>query len=307
VSALRRALALSATAVVAVLGLLPGQVDARPDARAFPPARPTRVLVLGDSVIKGAVGALPAALPGREVVVDAEVSRSTGASADALAALGSDWDVVVVLLAHNDGGSPGAYQPALGRIVDQLADVRQVSLLTLHEVRPYYAEVNRHLRSLADARPNVRVGDWHAVAAANPGALAGDGLHLNGEGARLMAELVSAEVRWAELTWTTDLRRLAEATATTTTTPPPTTTAPPSTTTTAATTTTTSSAPALATGSSTTAPLASGQPVATAATPGDEPARADDGGRALLIGGSAVAWAAVATWGIRRRRRRRAG
>jgi lysophospholipase L1-like esterase len=264
------------------------------------------VLVLGDSVIKGAVPALPAALPGREVVVDAEVSRSTGASADALDRLGTDWDVVIVLLAHNDGGSPGAYQPAYDRILQQLADVRQVSLLTLHEVRPYYRDVNAHLRSLPAAHRNVRVADWNAIAAASPGALAGDGLHLNGEGARLMAELVSAEVRWAELAWGVDLRRLAATATTTTTAPPTTTTTAPPTTTTAPPSTTTEPAP------TTTAERAD-RP-----TTADEDQRGADGaddaaasaaggsdGFVPLVALSAVVWVAVGAWGVRRIRRGR--
>ena len=97
------------------LTLLPGAASARPDAPAYPPLRPTRVLILGDSVMKGGVPAYPGALPGRDVVVEAEVNRTTGQGADALAGLGSDWDVVVVMLGYNDGASPGAYQPAARR------------------------------------------------------------------------------------------------------------------------------------------------------------------------------------------------
>jgi lysophospholipase L1-like esterase len=306
-----------ALALVAALTVGLAAADAAPGRTGFPPVRPTRVLVLGDSVIKGAVPALPAALPGREVVVDAEVSRSTGASADALDRLGTDWDIVVVLLAHNDGGSPAAYQPAYDRILQQLSGVRQVSVLTLHEVRPYYRDVNAHLRSLPAVHRNVRVADWNAVAAANPGALAGDGLHLNGEGARLMAELVSAEVRWAELAWGVDLRRLASSATTTTTAPPTTTTTAPPTTTTAPTTTT---EPAPTTTIASDADERSGAEGAATERSGAEEEQASDeptseeqaadeqasDGFVPLVVLSAAAWVAVGAWGVRRIRRGRA-
>ncbi|MCB0978272.1 MAG: hypothetical protein KDB02_12520 [Acidimicrobiales bacterium] len=159
---------------------------------------PTRVLAIGDSVLKGAASTLPAALPGREVVVDAEVSRSTGRSADAAATHGTGWDVVVVLLGHNDGGSPGAYQPAYRRLLDMFAGVPRIVVMTIHEVRPYYPAVNAFLRDEATRRPNVRILDWNAVANANPGSVARDGLHLTPSGAQLMAATIAMYVNQAE-------------------------------------------------------------------------------------------------------------
>lgn len=189
------------------------------------------MLVLGDSVMKGAATRYAAALPGREVVVSAEVNRTTGQGADELARLGSDWDAVVILLGHNDGASPGAYQPAARRILDQLRGVPLVSWLTIHEVRPYYPEVNQYIASLRPEHPNLVVGDWNAIANANPGAVAADGLHLSGAGADLMAGLVAEQVRIGEFRWALALDALAP--TTTTTAPPTTTTTPPTTTSTA--------------------------------------------------------------------------
>lgn len=186
-------------------------------AAAFPPTRATRVLALGDSVMEGAAGAIPAAVPGREVVVDTAVSRSTGATAAAAAGHGTDWDVVVILIGHNDGASPGVYQPPYRRMLDQFATVPRVVVLTLHEVRPYYGGVNAFLRDEASRRPNVRLSDWNDAVNRQPGATAGDGLHLTGSGAQLMARLVSEQVLVAEVEF------LPTTTTTTTTTTPPTT------------------------------------------------------------------------------------
>lgn len=220
----KRLLALGATAALVVLGVVGALPDAAAGAPGFPPKRPTRVLVLGDSVMKGAEGSVLASLPGREVVFDAEVNRSTGTGADIVAQRGGDWDVVVVFLGHNDGGSPGVFQPAARRILDQLRGVPSVSWLTIHEVRPYYPGVNQYVAGLRQEYPNLHVADWNAIANAHPEGVSGDGLHLNGTGADLMAGLVVDQVEAAEQQWNANLLKLAA--ATTTTTAPPTTTVP---------------------------------------------------------------------------------
>ena len=197
--AARRILAVGAAIVVAVLGLLPsGPSSSEPRRATFPPARPTKVLILGDSVLAGAASRYGPALPGRDVTVDSVVNRTTGQGADVLARRGSDWDVVVVLLGYNDGSSPSAYQPAANRILDQLSQVPRVVWLSLHEVRPAYVGVNQFLRAQATRRPNLRIADWNAVATANPGALAPGGIHLNGLGAQIMAGFVAQQVEQAE-------------------------------------------------------------------------------------------------------------
>ena len=238
-TARRRLLAVLATVLVVAATVLAGGVGPADGRGAFPPERTTRVLVLGDSVIKGTDPYLPGALAGREVTLDAEVSRTTGATADAAAGYGTDWDVVVILVAFNDGGSAGVYQPAYRRMLDQFAGVDRIVLLTLHEVRPYYAGVNAFLRDQAAPRPNVRVADWNAVVQANPGCLSGDGLHPNSTGAQLLAGLVGEQVGQAEfdhkLAFLAAAKLRSDATSTTTSTtttaPPTTTTLPPTTTT----------------------------------------------------------------------------
>ncbi len=245
-----RVLGAFVVALLAVLWLAtPSSGRPTPVTRDMPTDRPVRVLAVGDSVMEGAAGAIPAALPGREVVVDTQVSRSTGASVDAALSHGTDFDVVVVLLAHNDGGSPGAYEPAFRGLFDAYGDSPRIVALTIHEVRPYYSTVNAFLRGEAGARGNLVVADWNAVAQQSPGATAGDGLHLSGNGASLMASLIATEVTAAE----TDLApapttTTTEAPTTTTTTAPPTTTTeiPATTTTTAVPTTTTTTAAVVA-------------------------------------------------------------
>lgn len=243
-------------AAATALALAPSQCPVSAAARAAAPqavgfpTRPTRVLALGDSVMEGAAGTIPAALPGREVTVDTEVSRSTGDTASAAAAHGADWDVVVIFVGHNDGGSAAAYQPPYRQMLDHFGAVPRVVVVTIHEVRPYYPGVNAFLRAEAGARPNVRVADWNAVANANPGSTAGDGLHLTNGGARLFAAMIA------------DVVALTEAEAAPPP-PPPTTTPPTTTTTTAPPTTTSTTSSTTSTTSTTTAPPATVPPAAT--------------------------------------------
>lgn len=309
--AVRVAAALAMLGAVALLGGLIGPgaapASAAPVRRPFPPLRPTRVLVLGDSVMKGAAARYAPALPGRDVVVDAEVNRTTGQGADVVARIGADWDVVVILLGHNDGGTPGAYQPAARRLLDELRGVRRVVWLTIHEVRPYYPAVNQYIAGLQATYPNLRTADWNAVASAHPEGLAADGLHLNGAGAELMAALVADQVHLAELEWFGALRALARAVdaATTTTTAPPTTTVPPTTTTAAATTSTSTVQPPTTTASAATA-TRSTEPHA-ADDPDDDGPATDDARApyALVVGIILVPLAAAAAMEVRRRRRGR--
>lgn len=230
----RRAIAVIATVVAVAVGLVAAAVPSSSAPvvgapTAFQSERPTRVLAVGDSVMEGAAAAIAAELPGREVLVDTEVSRSTSSSAEAGAGHGTDWDVVVILLGHNDGGSPGVYQPPYRRLLDHFADAERIVVLTIHEVRPYYAGVNRFLRDEAAARSNVQVADWNATVSETSGTTAGDGLHLSGRGAQLMAGLIADQVAEAETGKSPPSTTEAPTNGTPTSAPtsaPPTTTAP---------------------------------------------------------------------------------
>ena len=235
--------ALTILLTIVVTGALGGtaavarsSAPAAPRRTAFPPTRPTKVLILGDSVMAGAAPDFGPALPGRDVTVDAMVNRTTGQGANVIAQRGADWDVVVILLGYNDGGAPGVYQPAARRILDQLAHVPRVVWLSLHEVRPYYVGVNQFLRNEAAHRPNFEVADWNAQASAHPEDFAGDGLHLRGGGAALLSGFAAQQVVAIEDARTKFVQTLAndrlkarlqaaaKAFATTTTTTPPATT-----------------------------------------------------------------------------------
>lgn len=160
----------------------------------IPDDRPTRVLVIGDSVLLGAAQAIPGACTNCEVVVDAAESRSTLTSVQQAGANEGAFDVVVALLGHNDAGNPAVAHAGFEELFDRYALVPRIVVLTLHEVRPGYAELNGFLRESAEQRPNVAVADWHAEVEAHPDATVSDGLHLTGAGAELLAGVIAAEI-----------------------------------------------------------------------------------------------------------------
>lgn len=180
------------------------------------PPKP-RLLVIGDSVLEGTFGHIPAALPEWDVTVDAHMNRSTADGPAVLQSHGVDFDVVVVQLGTNDAGTPSIYEPRVNAMMDALAPVPRVLWLTIHEARPYYAQANEIIRRLAATHRNVQVVDWNA--AQKPGDTYDDGLHLTSQGASSISALIAAAVRGPA----------TPASTTTTTTVPPTTDAPPGT------------------------------------------------------------------------------
>jgi hypothetical protein len=132
---------------------------------------------------------------GWEAVVDAEVSRSTGAG---IAVLSSRLPVlgqtVVVHLANNYDGDPRRWGQQVEEVQRMLRAVPCVVWLTVAEFQPNRREVNDVIRSAAARHPSMVVGDWAARVASDRGLVAGDGLHLTSRGAETMAALVAGLV-----------------------------------------------------------------------------------------------------------------
>jgi lysophospholipase L1-like esterase len=190
----RSTLRLGVVAAVVLAGL----VGATGGAGATVSSATRRVVLIGDSVMaalnpaytNAAVRVIGGA--GWSVTIDARVSRSTAQGAQAVRARRSqETDSVVVMLGHNDGGTPALFQRRASAVMQQLKGVPHVYWLTMRE--PRYAGANRVLRSLAGQYKNLRLIDWaHHI---KPGWTATDGLHLNGAGATGMATLILASLR----------------------------------------------------------------------------------------------------------------
>ncbi len=149
---------------------------------------PIGLYALGDSVMLGAAGGLHAA----GFCVDAVESRSFTDGLDQvihLHAEGRLGGVVVVALGTN--GPIGSAD--LGRMIDELAGVPVVVVLTTKADRSYVASNNSKLRALPLRYANVRVVDWAAAATACPGrCFYDDGIHLRPDGRAFYAQQILA-------------------------------------------------------------------------------------------------------------------
>ena len=159
-----------------------------PPAAAYPPTT-----LVGDSVMAGGADALSQKLGGSLVTLNAEVGRQMNDAPDILRQLARPrqlGDTVVIHLGNN-----GSFTDAK---IDELFSVvgpdRQVVLVNVFVPRRWEGEVNDALNAAVARHPNARVADWRSVPASTPGLLAGDGYHLNTDGAQRYAEVVTAAV-----------------------------------------------------------------------------------------------------------------
>lgn len=163
---------------------------ANPDDSAPPateaPAKRYEIFALGDSVMKGAAGALAEL----GVVVDATQDRQGKKGADIfwqLKELGVTMDSVVIHLGTNGPMS----QETLDRMMSSLTEVRTVVILTSKARRDWTAPNNERIRALPARYPNVMVLDWEREADACIGAcLTQDGIHLDKDGRIFYAQLI---------------------------------------------------------------------------------------------------------------------
>jgi hypothetical protein len=150
------------------------------------PPLPIARLALGDSVMLGAAGELTT----RGYTVDAQESRqfSDGrAIVEQLAADGRLGDVVVVHLGTNGNIEPDD----LTAMMDALAEVPQVLLLTIDVDRSWTEGNNALIFDAASTYPNASVLYWADLADSCPGdCFQSDGFHLRPDGQKYYAELI---------------------------------------------------------------------------------------------------------------------
>jgi len=144
------------------------------------------IYAIGDSVMKGAAGALSE----KGIVVDAEVSRQMKTVVplvQALAAQGELGPAVVVHLGTN--GNLG--DQTLTDFFSALSGVPKVLVLTVHAPGGYVVQNNLKLANLPSQFPNVTVLYWDGLANQCPGnCFYKDGTHLRPDGQRYYADLV---------------------------------------------------------------------------------------------------------------------
>ena len=156
-----------------------------------------RVLVIGDSILAGTAsrygGAMCAALVplGWRVAVEAEASQMVGFGRTVLRdRIYEGWDVAVVFLGTNYGGSASLYEKDLTAIVKSLAP-RPTLLLTASLFRPTMQQVNQVIRIVASKNPNVSVLDW-STTSVQTGVLNRDKIHPTDAGRQVLVSSVAS-------------------------------------------------------------------------------------------------------------------
>ncbi len=163
----------------------PPSTEAPPTTQPVPTVIPK--LALGDSVMLGAAPQLAA----QGFTVDAIVSRAFINGLDTVLTLQSQdrlGDVVVVHLGTN--GTIGTTN--MTRMMEALAGVPQVLLVTVDAPVEWVPGNNALIRETAGAYPNVTLLDWAAVTAECPGeCFYDDGFHLRPDGQEYYASLIA--------------------------------------------------------------------------------------------------------------------
>lgn len=146
-----------------------------------------RVLIIGDSVTKGASGTLRAMLP--QATVDGQVSRQLYTGPEVYAgheADGTDGDAVVVALGGN----------SLIRDESQVQDVidmvggKPLYFVTIRSPYPLQDINNEILRRYASQNANVGIIDWCGASEGHSEYLVDDGVHLTDAGCQAFAQLI---------------------------------------------------------------------------------------------------------------------
>jgi len=157
----------------------PGITQAAP---MLPPGADT--LVLGDSLGLTVYPYLADLVPDRYVSYESEVGRTTAGTLQALRAMSSIPDMVIVSSGTNDPTGE-ALEADANQILDILGPERCVVWVDVVRPDSQYSpasQLNAAIDRAAEGRDNVRVLQWTELVATHPGWMGGDGIHPNREG-----------------------------------------------------------------------------------------------------------------------------
>ena len=156
------------------------------------PVEPVRVTLIGDSVLKGAEGAVLLEL-GPEANVDATVSRQFKHADDVASELRDRGDLGDVVVLHL--GTNGAFSGATwDEVMTELSGVDRVIVLTAFVPRRWESTVNAAILSGVERWPEVEILDYKSFGEAHPEYYSSDGVHLNGRGQAAYAEFIHGAI-----------------------------------------------------------------------------------------------------------------
>ncbi|NOU88562.1 acyltransferase family protein [Paenibacillus sp. LMG 31460] len=149
------------------------------------------ITAIGDSVILDAAPFLAKLLPG--IIVDGKVGRQMSQAQETvenLKANGKLGKQVIIEL-----GTNGAFTPTqLRELLTSLGDVQQIVLVNTRVPKKWQDTVNSTLKKVASEFPKATIVDWYSASKGKDTFFFNDGVHLNQEGAKYYASLVSEAV-----------------------------------------------------------------------------------------------------------------
>ena len=151
-----------------------------------------RTLVLGDSVMLGARGALLRSFP--NMYVDAEVGRQASQGLTVLKQLlerSKAPDFVVVHLGTNGY----IYEKHFRQLLEFLPNSTRVVVVNNFADRRWTAQNNELIQRVIADFDNVRLVDWSAMGQANPDYFVADGVHLSSKGMRRFVNAIGEGLR----------------------------------------------------------------------------------------------------------------
>ena len=146
------------------------------------------VTIIGDSVVAGAEAVVEDVLE-NPIIIDGRVDRQFKHADDVANDYRSAGTLGEVVILHL--GTNGAFNSeTFDEVMESLADVDRVIVLTAKVPRRWESSVNRAIAEGAERWPDVEVVDWHAIGSEHPEWFFEDQVHLNGTGMKAYSELL---------------------------------------------------------------------------------------------------------------------
>jgi hypothetical protein len=149
---------------------------------------PPGVIMVGDSILDGAVEAVTAGLPEWELTIDAEVGRGSYGAATIIEELPlPPPDAVVIEIGVNDHDG-GTFRANAERMVTASEGVELIVWVTPHGPDTDTEYVNEALLDVAGRSPVSTLADWDSLVPQDE--LSSDGVHLSGGNEQVFADIL---------------------------------------------------------------------------------------------------------------------
>lgn len=157
------------------------------------PARASRVMIFGDSVVLGAKNSLRAGYED-EVEIDSEIGRTSSTALPRLRKLKRTKKLRPVMIVHL-GNNGWVYEEQVHEMMALFDEVERVVFVTARVAKRWQDRNNAVLERALSQHPRAVLVDWCKASEGHREWLGADGLHLTPTGAKAFADLLSPYYR----------------------------------------------------------------------------------------------------------------